>query len=63
MSARCEICGKTKSYGNNVSFSKRHTSRTFQPNTHKKHIVLNGTLVRVNICTRCMRTAAKTAKV
>ena len=62
MAGQCEICGKTKSFGHNVSFSKRRTNRDFKPNVHKKRLVINGTMVRVNICTRCQRTAGKTPK-
>ncbi|MBA3337555.1 MAG: 50S ribosomal protein L28 [Chloroflexia bacterium] len=62
MAGTCEVCGKAKTFGNNVSFSKRRTNRDFKPNVHHKHIMLNGQMVRLHICTRCMRTAAKTPK-
>ena len=60
MSGKCDICGKHTVYGHNVSFSKRRTNRLFMPNVHRKKIVINGVAQRVNVCTRCMRTAAKT---
>lgn len=57
--AKCDVCGKTKSFGHNVSFSKRRTNREFKPNVHRKRIVLNGETRRLNICTRCLRTMNK----
>ncbi|HET8524597.1 MAG TPA: 50S ribosomal protein L28 [Thermomicrobiales bacterium] len=62
MATKCEICGKTKSFGHNVSFSKRRTNRDFKPNVQQKRIVINGRLQRVNICTRCIRTAMKAGR-
>ncbi len=35
------------------------TSRTFEPNVHKQHVLRNGTMVKMNICTRCLRTQTK----
>lgn len=60
MSGRCEVCGKTTVFGHNVSFSKRRTNRRFEPNVQRKLMVINGVSKRVNVCTRCMRTALKT---
>jgi large subunit ribosomal protein L28 len=62
VAGQCEVCGKTKSFGHNVSFSKRRTNRDFRPNVHRKHIMINGEMQRLHICTRCMRTLGKTAK-
>jgi large subunit ribosomal protein L28 len=62
VAGKCEVCGKTKSFGHNVSFSKRRTNRDFRPNVQRKHIVINGEMKRLNICTRCMRTLGKTGK-
>ncbi len=62
MAGKCDICGKAKTFGNNVSFSKRRTSRDFRPNVQRKRLVVAGETVRVNICTRCMRTMGKSGK-
>jgi large subunit ribosomal protein L28 len=61
MAGKCDVCGKTKSFGHNVSHSKRRTNRAFKANIQHKRLVLNGEMVRVHICTRCMRTATKKA--
>lgn len=61
MAGKCDVCGKVTTFGHNVSFSKRRTNRAFRPNVHRKAMVVNGVTKRVNVCTRCLRTAAKTA--
>ena len=61
MAGKCDVCGKTKVFGHNVSFSKRRTNRSFSPNVHKKRLTLDGVTIRVNICTRCVRTMSKSA--
>lgn len=62
MAGKCDVCGKTKSFGNNVSFSKKSTNRDFRANVQKKRIVINGESQRLNVCTRCMRTLGKAGK-
>ena len=59
MAGACEICGKTKSFGHNVSHSKRRTNRDFRPNVHRKRLQIDGELRSVKVCTRCMRTMLK----
>ncbi|MEZ4505964.1 MAG: 50S ribosomal protein L28 [Thermomicrobiales bacterium] len=59
MAGVCDICGKTKSFGHNVSHSKRRTNRDFRPNVQRKRMIVGNELVRLNVCTRCMRTAQK----
>jgi len=56
----CDICGKSPMYGHNVSHSKRRTNRRFMPNVHSRRLSINGQRVRVNICTRCLRSLQKT---
>jgi large subunit ribosomal protein L28 len=59
--AKCAHCGKTTTFGNNVSFSKRNTNRTYRPNLQKVTIIENGHKVQKTLCTKCIRTLAKTA--
>ncbi|MCD6568302.1 MAG: 50S ribosomal protein L28 [Dehalococcoidia bacterium] len=58
---KCDICGKRSMFGNNVSHSKRHTKRRWLPNIHRTTVMVEGKKVKVNICTRCLRTLHKTA--
>jgi large subunit ribosomal protein L28 len=62
MAGQCDVCGKAKTFGHNVSFSKRRTNRDFRPNVQKKRIIVNGIGLRLNICTRCLRTMHKPGK-
>jgi large subunit ribosomal protein L28 len=57
--AQCAICGKTQSTGFKVSHSKRHTKRTWKPNIQKVSLDVNGSKMKVPVCTKCMRTLKK----
>lgn len=63
MAGKCDVCGKAKTFGNNVSFSKRRTNRDFKPNVQSRKFIVNGVGVRMNVCTRCLRTMGKSGKV
>lgn len=51
----CDICGKEKIAGNKVSHSLRHSRRTWKPNLRRVRANVNGTVKRINVCTRCLR--------
>jgi len=55
----CDITGKGKQYGNNVSFSQRHTKKVWEPNLQKKTIVVDGKKVTLKISTQALRTLKK----
>ena len=57
--AICEITGKGKMYGHNVSFSQRHTRKVFKPNVSKRTIIINGQKVKCNVSTSALRTLKK----
>lgn len=56
---KCDITGKGKQYGNNVSFSQRHTPKVWKPNLQAKTILIDGKKVRVKISTQAIRTLKK----
>ena len=59
--AVCQLSGKKPTFGNNVSFSKRHTRRMWRPNIQKTTLTLEGGVaVQVKLCTQCLRTVSKT---
>ncbi len=60
---KCELCGKSPQFGHNVSHSKHHTNRRWLPNIHRVTITIDGQPKRLNLCTRCLRTQHKVAKV
>jgi large subunit ribosomal protein L28 len=57
--AKCDLCGKSPSFGNNVSHSKVHTKRRWKANIQKVTIVKDGKPERLSLCTRCLRTLNK----
>lgn len=59
MASRCEITGKGKMHGNNVSFSLRRTKRVFKPNLQKKTFVVDGQRVTMTMSTQAIRTLKK----
>lgn len=56
---RLEIDTKRKQYGNNVSFSQRHTKRVWKPNLQAKTLIIDGKKVRVKISTTAIRSLKK----
>lgn len=58
----CEICGKGRTTGNNVSHSMRHTKRTFDANIQKVDVEIDGKKGKKNICSKCLKTMKKEAK-
>lgn len=59
MASRCEITGKGKQHGNNVSFSLRRTKRVFKPNLQKKTLVVDGQRIKMTVSTQALRTLKK----
>ena len=59
MAARCELTGKGKKFGHNVSCSLRRTKRVFKPNLQKKTFVVDGQKVTMTLSTQAIRTLKK----
>jgi large subunit ribosomal protein L28 len=65
--AKCDLCGKTTTYGRNIRHKHSgrwerkapKTNRTFKANVQNKTLVVNGVSLRLMICTRCLRTTLK----
>lgn len=68
MSRACELCGRSTQVGNKLvrrglakakgGVGKKITGKTkrkFKPNIQKVRAVMNGTVRRVKVCTRCMK--------
>lgn len=55
----CEITGKGKQFGNNVSFSQRHTKKVWEPNLQRKTVIVDGKKVKLKISTQAIRTLKK----
>ena len=59
--AKCEICGKSVQFGNNVSHSNKKTRKMWKPNIRKLKVIEKGRTVKKSICTRCLK-SGKIAK-
>ena len=68
MSRRCDICGKTSSAGNRItrSGSPKYkggiglhtggiTKRRFYPNVQRIRVFVNGQVLRMRVCSRCLK--------
>lgn len=55
MSKKCAICGKGQTSGCNVSHSNRHTKRKWNANIQSVRVEENGTVSRLNVCTKCIK--------
>ncbi|MFP6625907.1 MAG: 50S ribosomal protein L28 [Deltaproteobacteria bacterium] len=55
MARVCDICGKRRGVGNNVSHANNKTRRTWQPNLQKVHALVGKARRRLTVCTRCLR--------
>ena len=55
MSKLCEICGKGRQVGYNVSHAHNKTKKVWHPNVQKVRVFKNGGVKRINVCTRCIR--------
>lgn len=59
MSRKCEVTGKGKQFGHNVSFSQRRTKRVWEPNLQKHTFLLDGEKVTMKVTPRGLRTLKK----
>lgn len=55
MSFKCDICGKGRSVGMQVSHSHIRTKKVWKPNLQPVRAKVNGQTLRLRVCTRCLR--------
>jgi large subunit ribosomal protein L28 len=55
MARTCEICGKHRSVGNNVSHANNKSKRTWQANLQTVRAKVGAGVRRLLVCTRCIR--------
>ena len=63
MAKVCSICGKGHQIGHNVSHANNKTYKRWNPNLQNVKAVHEGTVRRVNVCTRCLRSGKITRSV
>lgn len=56
---KCEISGKGKQHGHNVSFSLRRTKKVWKPNLQTKTLHINGKKVKMKVSAHALRTLKK----
>jgi large subunit ribosomal protein L28 len=55
MAKMCEVCGKAPVFGNRVSHAHNVSSRRWMPNLQRVRAIVDGTVRRISVCTRCIR--------
>ena len=55
MARICEICGKGKQIGNNVSHANNKSKREWLPNLQSVRIVKDGETRKVRVCAKCIK--------
>ncbi len=60
MAKQCEVCGKSTVTGRKVSHAHNVTSRTWEPNLRAVKALIGGTVRRVRVCARCLRSGKVT---
>ncbi|MBA4394364.1 MAG: 50S ribosomal protein L28 [Desulfobacca sp.] len=63
MARVCSICGKGHQVGHNVSHANNKTNKRWYPNLQHIKTIHQGTVRRINICTRCLRSGKVTRAV
>ncbi len=62
MAEKCEVTGKGKQFGHNVSFSQRKTQKIWRPNLQMRTIVIDGKKQRIKVSAAGLRTLRKQGK-
>ncbi|PIT89056.1 MAG: 50S ribosomal protein L28 [Candidatus Levybacteria bacterium CG10_big_fil_rev_8_21_14_0_10_36_7] len=62
MAFKCDNCSKSVMWGHRVSHAKNRTNHGFKPNIQKKRIEVEGKMIRVKLCTNCIKLMKKTKK-
>ncbi|MCR5145818.1 MAG: 50S ribosomal protein L28 [Clostridia bacterium] len=57
--AKCDVCEKTKNWGNKISIARSHVSRrasrTFSPNLRTIKADVDGEVKKIHVCAKCLR--------
>lgn len=53
--AKCAICGKGPSFGNNVSHANNRTGKVWRPNIQRVKTIEAGTVRHIRVCTQCIK--------
>lgn len=59
MAQKCDVTGKGKQFGHNVSHSKRRTQKIWKPNLQTKRVTIDGKKVKMKVSPQGIRTLKK----
>lgn len=62
MAMKCENCAKGIMWGHAVSHAKNRVNRIFKPNLQNTRIKVGAKMVRMKLCTNCIKLARKNAR-
>jgi large subunit ribosomal protein L28 len=60
MAQVCSVCGKGHQIGHKVSHANNKSFKRWSPNLQRIKTVREGSVKRINICTRCLRSGKVT---
>ena len=63
MSQKCEVCDKKPQFGNNVSHANNKTRKVWKPNLKKLRVTMKGSIKKIKVCTRCLKSGKVTKAV
>ncbi len=55
MSKQCSVCGKKTIIGRQISHAHNVSARTWEPNLRRVRALVNGSVQRILVCARCLR--------
>ena len=55
MAQRCDVCGKAKLFGNNVSHANNATKRVWHPNLQRVRAKVEGQVKNIQVCASCLK--------
>ncbi len=62
--AKCAVCGKETSFGNQLSITRSHISkrstRTVKPNLRSVKAIVDGEPKKITVCAKCLRSGKVT---
>jgi large subunit ribosomal protein L28 len=53
--AKCELCGKSPSFGNVISHANNTRRRRWNPNLRRVRALVNEAKKQIRVCTACLR--------
>ncbi len=62
MANACDLCGKKRNVGHNVSHAKNRTQRIRKPNLHSHKMQMGESKLRLRLCTKCLRSVKAASK-